>query len=66
MIEEVKQQFVQARGTRAKRGHGGRFYSANELDDLQTKPASLCVLYLYSQHEQLREAEALIKERKSQ
>ena len=62
MIEEVKRLIRSSPGNCAKEGPGGRFYSANELDDLPDKASIIDAFFTFAQREQQREAEALIKE----
>ena len=63
MIEEVKRLIRSSLGNRAKRGPGGRFYSANEPDDLPDKASIIDAFFTFAQREQQREAEALIKKK---
>ncbi|HBD5928095.1 TPA: HsdR family type I site-specific deoxyribonuclease, partial [Escherichia coli] len=62
MIEEVKRLIRSSLGNRAKEGLVVDFIQQTNLDDLPDKASIIDAFFTFAQHEQLREAEALIKE----
>ena len=62
MIEEVKRLIRSSPGNRAKEGPVVDFIQQTNPDDLPDKASIIDAFFTFAQHEQLREAEALIKE----
>ncbi|MFO6471208.1 type I restriction endonuclease subunit R, EcoR124 family, partial [Escherichia coli] len=62
MIEEVKRLIRSSLGNRAKEGLVVDFIQQTNLDDLPDKASIIDAFFTFAQHEQQREAEALIKE----
>ncbi|HHL4339222.1 TPA: HsdR family type I site-specific deoxyribonuclease [Escherichia coli] len=62
MIEEVKRLIRSSLGNRAKEGLVVDFIQQTNLDNLPDKASIIDAFFTFAQHEQQREAEALIKE----
>lgn len=62
LTEEVRRLIRSSLGNRAKEGLIVDFIQQTNLDDMPDKASIIDAFFIFAQHEQLREAEALIKE----